>query len=186
MLLLLINHFSHVWLCDPMDCSPPGSCVPGILQARILEWVAISFSTAYMHAKLLQSCLTLCGPMDSSLPGSSVHGVLQARMLEWIAISFSKFIWVSSKHHYLSPFRCDNWVWWPCTLILHLRLSSNFLLLLHLFMSLEIEKQFPQQVLECPPESRRNSQFVNNEVRRGVWWWDGSSEPSPSLQNCEK
>ena len=31
-------------LCDPIDCSPSGSCVDGILQARILEWVAISFS----------------------------------------------------------------------------------------------------------------------------------------------
>ena len=31
-------------LCDPMDCSPPGSSVHGILQARILEWVAISYS----------------------------------------------------------------------------------------------------------------------------------------------
>ena len=31
-------------LCDPMDCSPPGSSVHGISQARILEWVAISFS----------------------------------------------------------------------------------------------------------------------------------------------
>ena len=31
-------------LCDPMDCSPPGSYVHGIFQARILEWVAISFS----------------------------------------------------------------------------------------------------------------------------------------------
>ena len=31
-------------LCDPVDCSPPGSSVHGILQARILEWVAISFS----------------------------------------------------------------------------------------------------------------------------------------------
>ena len=31
-------------LCDPMDCSPPGSSIHGILQARILEWVAISFS----------------------------------------------------------------------------------------------------------------------------------------------
>ena len=31
-------------LCDPMDCSPPGSSVHGILQARVLEWVAISFS----------------------------------------------------------------------------------------------------------------------------------------------
>ena len=31
-------------LCDPVDCSPPGCSVPGILQARILEWAAISFS----------------------------------------------------------------------------------------------------------------------------------------------
>ena len=35
---------SCLTLCDPMDCSPPGSSVHGILQARILEWVAISFS----------------------------------------------------------------------------------------------------------------------------------------------
>ena len=33
-------------LCDPIDCSPPGSPIPGILQARTLEWVAISFSNA--------------------------------------------------------------------------------------------------------------------------------------------
>ena len=33
-------------LCDPIDSSPPDSSVPGILQARILEWVAISFSSA--------------------------------------------------------------------------------------------------------------------------------------------
>ena len=31
-------------LCDPMDCSPPGSSIRGILQAEVLEWVAISFS----------------------------------------------------------------------------------------------------------------------------------------------
>ena len=34
-------------LCDPIDSSPPGSTVPGILQARTLEWVAISFSNAW-------------------------------------------------------------------------------------------------------------------------------------------
>jgi len=33
-------------LCDPIEGSPPGSAVPGILQARTLEWVAISFSNA--------------------------------------------------------------------------------------------------------------------------------------------
>ena len=34
-------------LCDPIDGSPPGSAIPGILQARTLEWVAISFSNAW-------------------------------------------------------------------------------------------------------------------------------------------
>ena len=67
---------SCLTLCDPIDSSPPGSSVHGILQARILEWVAISFSNACMHAKSLQSCLTLCDPMDSSPPGPSVHGIL--------------------------------------------------------------------------------------------------------------
>ena len=37
---------SCLTLCDPVDSSPPGSPVPGILQARTLEWVAISFSNA--------------------------------------------------------------------------------------------------------------------------------------------
>ena len=32
-------------LCDPIDVSPPGSLIPGVLQARTLEWVAISFSS---------------------------------------------------------------------------------------------------------------------------------------------
>ena len=80
---------SCLTLCNPIDSSTPGSSVPGILQARILEWVAISFSNACMHAKSLQSCPTLCNPMDSSSPGSSVHGILYTRILEWVAISFS-------------------------------------------------------------------------------------------------
>ena len=44
LLLLLLSHFS---LCDPRDGSPPGSPVPGILQARTLEWLAVSFSNAW-------------------------------------------------------------------------------------------------------------------------------------------
>ena len=46
--LLLLNCFSRVWLCaTPIDGSPPGSPIPGILQARTLEWVVISFSNAW-------------------------------------------------------------------------------------------------------------------------------------------
>ena len=80
-------------LCDPMDSSPPGFSVHRIFQARILEWVATSFSkiktAAAAATKSLQSCPTLCNPRDSSQPGSSVPGILQARTLEWVAISFS-------------------------------------------------------------------------------------------------
>ena len=102
-------------LCDPMDCSPPGSSVHGIFQARILLRVAISFSrgpsrprdrtqvsgvagnslqseppSEKVKVKVAQSCLTLCDPMDCSRPGFSVHGIFQARILEWVAIPFLK------------------------------------------------------------------------------------------------
>ena len=40
----MLSHFSHFQFCYPMDCSPPGSSVRGILQAKILEWVAMPFS----------------------------------------------------------------------------------------------------------------------------------------------
>ena len=43
---------SCLTLCDPIDGSPPGSPVPEILQARTLEWVAISFSNESNHKKL--------------------------------------------------------------------------------------------------------------------------------------
>ena len=56
-------------LCNPIDISSPGFPVPGILQARTLEWVAISFSNAgdiraaAAAAKSLQSCPILCHPL---------------------------------------------------------------------------------------------------------------------------
>ena len=73
-------------LCDPIDGSPPGSPVPGILQARTLEWVAISFSNAWKWKVEVKS---LSDPIDCSLPASSAHGIFQARLLEWGAIAFS-------------------------------------------------------------------------------------------------
>ena len=46
---------SCLTLCDPIDGSPPGSSVHGILHARILEWVAISFSTGWWSSHYLES-----------------------------------------------------------------------------------------------------------------------------------
>ena len=53
-------------LCDPMDCSPPGSSVHGILQARILEWAAISFSS-YLLPSPYQNCRLLEGKQIFSI-----------------------------------------------------------------------------------------------------------------------
>ena len=78
-------------LCDSTDGSPPGSTIPGILQARTLEWVAISFSSAWKWKVKVKSLsrVQLSDAMDCSPPGSSVHAICQARILEWGAIAFS-------------------------------------------------------------------------------------------------
>ena len=76
-------------LCDPIDGSPPGSAIPGILQARTLEWVChrlLQCMKVKSESEAAQSCPTLSDPMDCSLPGSSVHGIFQAEVLEWGAI----------------------------------------------------------------------------------------------------
>ena len=75
-------------LCDPTDGNPPGSAVPGILQARTLEWVAISTSNAWkwkVKSEVAQSCPTLSNPMDCSLPGSSIHGIF-SRQEYWSGV----------------------------------------------------------------------------------------------------
>ena len=81
---------SCLTLCDPIDGSPSGSPVPGILKARTLEWGAIAFSAqgtylstnmAFMvlstsdsvqFSSVTQSCLTLCNPMNCCTPGFPV------------------------------------------------------------------------------------------------------------------
>ena len=80
----------------PIDGSPRGSPVPRILQARTLEWAAISFSNVWKWKVKVKSlsCVRLFGTpwiaayqADCSLPGASIHGIFQARVLEWGAIA---------------------------------------------------------------------------------------------------
>ena len=100
---------SCLTLCDPMDCIPPGSPVPGILQARTLEWVAISFSNAWKWNVKLLSRVPLSDSMDCSLPGLSVHGVFQARVLEWGAIAFSVGLHRTVQLQLLQPYWWGHW-----------------------------------------------------------------------------
>ena len=60
---------SYPTLCDPIDGSPPGSPIPGILQARTLEWIAISFSNAWkwnVKVKLLSGASLLATPWTAA------------------------------------------------------------------------------------------------------------------------
>ena len=69
LLLLLLSRFSRVRLCNPIDGSPTGFPIPRILQARILEWVAISFSNAWkweVKVKLLSPVRLLATPWTAA------------------------------------------------------------------------------------------------------------------------
>ena len=74
---------SRVWLCDPMDCSPLGSSVHGILQARILEWVAISFSRGSSRPRdqtqvscIAGRCFNLWATREASYIGTPPQKIL--------------------------------------------------------------------------------------------------------------
>ena len=73
-------------LCDPIDSSPPGSPVPGILQARTLGvgcHFLLQCRKVKSESEVSQLCPTLTDTMDCSPPGSSIHGIFQARSLHY-------------------------------------------------------------------------------------------------------
>ena len=87
-------------LCDLIDSSPPGSPVPGILQARTLEWVAISFSNAWkwkvkVKVKSFSRIWLLATPRTAAYQAPPSMKFFQARILEWGAIAFSRLIFAS-------------------------------------------------------------------------------------------
>ena len=88
LLLLLLSRFSRVRLC----ATPPGSTVPGILQARTLEWVAISFSNAWkwkVKVKLLSRVWLFATPWTAAQQAPPSVRFFQARVQEWGPTAFS-------------------------------------------------------------------------------------------------
>ena len=107
------QHQSCPTLCDPIDGSPPGSSVPGILPARTVEWIAISFSSAWkwkVKVKLLSRVRLfvthglqpsrLLRPWD--FPGKSTevgcHCLLRPKILGSIILKKSSFVLILQKH----------------------------------------------------------------------------------------
>ena len=85
----MLSHFSRVRLCNPIDGSPTGSPVPGILQARTLEWVAISFSNAWkwkVKVKLLNRVRPSATPWTAALQAPPCMGF--SRQEYWSRVPF--------------------------------------------------------------------------------------------------
>ena len=70
LLLLVLSLQSCSTLCDPIDGSPPGSSLTGILQARTMEWVAVSFSNAWKRKVKVKS---LSHVLPSATPWTAAH-----------------------------------------------------------------------------------------------------------------
>ena len=101
LLLLLLSRF-RLTLCNPIDGSPPGSPVPGILQARKLEWVAISVSNAWkweVKVKSLSPVRLLVTQWTGAYQASPSHGIFQARILEWGATALGPYSLKQSYHY---------------------------------------------------------------------------------------
>ena len=90
-------------LCNPIDCSPPGSPVPGILQARTLEWVAISFSNAWKwkvkvkslsHVQLFATPWTAAcqAPLSMGFSRQEYRSGVPLPSLEWLLMTANETI----------------------------------------------------------------------------------------------
>ena len=117
LLMLLLNRLSYPTLCDPIDRSPPGSPILGILQARTLDWVAISFSNAWKwkvkvkslsHVSLLA---TLCtAAYQAPLP----MGFSRQEYWSGVPLPSPRSPWVSPKW---ITHRLSVWKAWKCKML---------------------------------------------------------------------
>ena len=81
--VVVVLLLSCVWLCDPVDCSPPGSSVHGISQARILQWAAISFSRESSQPRDQTSISCLAGGCCTTEPPGKSQSFCFIINLDW-------------------------------------------------------------------------------------------------------
>ena len=102
----------HPTLCDPIDGSPPGSPVPGILQARTLEWVAISFSNAWKwrEGEVAQLCPTLATPWTAAYQAPPSMGFSKQKYWSGAPLpSLKTTTWPSNPTPRHIPWGNQNW-----------------------------------------------------------------------------
>ena len=89
---------SCMTLCNPMDCSPQGFSVHGILQARILEWVAIPFSrrSPWPRDQAQVPCIAGRFVIVWATREASIHGVAESNTAEWLTQESRYLYWHNS------------------------------------------------------------------------------------------
>ena len=142
-------------LCDPIDGSPSGSCAPGILQARTLEWVAISFSNAWkwkVKVKSLSHVRLLVTPWTAAHQALPSMGF--SRQEDWSGVPLPPLVGLHRtvqfqlcQHYWLGLRLGLLWYWivclgneqrsfchfWDCIWVLHFGLFCWLWWLLHFF-----------------------------------------------------
>ena len=102
---------SYLILCNPIDSSPPGSPIPGILQARTLEWVAISFSNAWKWKVKVKS-LSHVRPLET--PWTAAHqaplSMGFSRQEYWSAVPSPSLVIIYTEPNKLGLMNCMNYV----------------------------------------------------------------------------
>ena len=99
-------------LCDPIDSSPSGSAIPGILQARTLEWVAISFSNAWkwkVKMKALSHVRLLATPWTAAYQAPPSMGFSRQEYwtgLPLVVLDIHNFLWSFSCISYMRDLFC--------------------------------------------------------------------------------
>ena len=118
-------------LCDPIDGSPPGSPVPGILQARTLEWVAISFSDAWkwkVKVKLLSRVRLLATPWTAAYQAAPSMGF--SRQEYWSGVPLPS----PERSYLVISYFFQEQKTWPETDSLFLHLSHHLFLIILLLL----------------------------------------------------
>ena len=113
--LCVSDAHSCLTLCSPTDCSPPGSCVHGILQAGILEWVAIPFSRESSWPRIKPQVSCIAGGFFTNLRHFGKWLMQEGRDLMMRLIPSEDETWenkVTSPPHHSLPFHLL--LYWPC------------------------------------------------------------------------
>ena len=100
---------SCLTLCDPMDCSLPGFSIPGILQARAVEWVAISFSNAWkwkVKVKSLSRVWLLVTSWTAAYQAPPSMGF--SRQQYWSGVPLPSPMWLSTCSFFLCAYACNQ------------------------------------------------------------------------------